>query len=644
MLTGIRKATQGWIAGGLLTLIAAAFVVWGIPHDIFQGGSKTSVAHGKGIDIDAGEYRIAFERAMEDLRQQNPGRPITVQDAAANGVDTMVLQQLVGQKALDALAAKMGFSASDAAVAKAIREDPAFHNQLTGAFDKQTYADLLARNNVSTAQYENDLRGRLQRRQIALSAAAGAHAPKAVAEMLFRFETERRVATVAAVTPAMAGRPPTPTDKDLQDFYQANKARFATPEYRKVTLVVARPQAFEAKVQVSEDELRKLYEFEKPKLGAPEQRTFVQVSAPTQEAAVEAARRMAAGEDPEKVAAAMKLQAIPFAKATKAQVPDPAIADAVFALAAGQTTNAIKGRLSWAAAKVSEVTASATPTFEAAREQLRASKVKDAASEALNDAVQKFEDARAAGKSIADSAAGTGLIVLTHDKVDARGASPEGAPILGLADDPALLRTVFQTAAGEASDFAPTPDGGYVLAQVDQVIPAGVRTFEEVKPMLGLAWQAQRTGDAMRKIAEGIVAQVKGGKKLADAARAARAPVIATSQLIDRQRASRGDAPALGAAIFGAAKGEVVTAPDARGAALLVAQVEDIERQDPAANAGLFAQAQKAADNFILTDMLTALQTAAVKAAKVKTNPKLVAQTIGLPDAEESAESAAPKS
>ena len=162
--------------------------------------------------------------------------------------------------------------------------------------------------------------------------------------------------------------------------------------------------------------------------------------------------------------------------------------------------------------------------------------------------------------------------------------------------------------------------------------------------MLGLAWQAQRTGDAMRKIAEGIVAQVKGGKKLADAARAARAPVIATSQLIDRQRASRGDAPALGAAIFGATKGEVVTAPDARGAALLVAQVEDIERQDPAANAGLFAQAQKAADNFILTDMLTALQTAAVKAAKVKTNPKLVAQTIGLPDAEESAESAAPKS
>src|SRR5262245_41143896 len=121
MLVGIRNATRGWIAGGLLTLIAAAFVVWGIPNDILNFSAANSVATGQGVKIESQEYRQAFDRTMERARQQSGGRALSTQDAVDNGLDMAVLQQLIAQKALDKLADGMGLAASNAALASDLR-------------------------------------------------------------------------------------------------------------------------------------------------------------------------------------------------------------------------------------------------------------------------------------------------------------------------------------------------------------------------------------------------------------------------------------------------------------------------------------------------------------------------------------------
>jgi outer membrane PBP1 activator LpoA protein len=77
----------------------------------------------------------------------------------------------------------------------------------------------------------------------------------------------------------------------------------------------------------------------------------------------------------------------------------------------------------------------------------------------------------------------------------------------------------------------------------------------------------------------------------------------------------------------------VVSEPDDRGDALLIAKVEDITRQAPEDNPQLFAQAQQSADQFAANDLLLAVQDAAVRDAKFKTNEKLLKQTLGVSDA-----------
>jgi peptidyl-prolyl cis-trans isomerase D len=630
MLSGIRNATRGWIAGGLLTLIAAAFVFWGIPQDILNFAAPNAVASGQGVTVDAQEYRQSFDRMMDRAREQAGGQSVSTQDAVDQGLDVAVLQQLVSQKALDKLADKMGIAASNAALAGELRGTQAFHSQITNQFDKDTYLRVLGQNNLTPAMYEDSLRGDLRRQQLAEAVATNQYTPKSYAKLIFTVETEQRAVSAALAPASLGGAPPTPTEADLTAFYNANKARYATPEYRALTLAIADPTIFAAKVEVPEDDIKKQYEYEKPKLAGGETRTFVQLSAPDQAVANEAARRLAAGEDPAKLAAALKVQAIPFNAVRKDQVPDAALAEAVFGLKEGQTTGAIKGKLAWAVAKVSKIEGGAAPSYESMRDQLRAQLAKDAAANALNDALDKFEEERSAGKSFEEAAQATGLSVIKHARVDAQGRDQGGAPIQGVADNANLLKAVAATSANETTEFTATADAGYVMARIDDVIPAGTRPFAEIKPALTLQWQSQKVGEQMRKVVDGFTAQVKAGKPFAEAARASKMQVVVSGTPFTRQAIGQTPLGPAAGQIFDAAKGDVVSAP--AGNAILVAQVTDIIRPAPESQPALFEQARQLASQFLSQDLISSVQQRAVVEAKVKFNDKLRMQALGLGD------------
>ncbi len=628
MLSGMRKVTRGWIAGGFIALLMASFAIWGV-NDAFRPVSSNAVAQGDDLKVPAADFKREFDAAIEQIRaEQQP--TVTTQQAVAGGVHTAVLQRLIGQRALDRLARRMGVGASDQMVATAIREDEAFKSQITGAFDRETFRQLLAQNGLTEADYTERLRASIGRRQLASAAVAGVTAPKGFADLLYAFESERRVVSIAAITRARVGAPPEPGEADLRAFYKDNSARFATPEYRTLTLVIADPKAFAAKVEVSEAQIREMYAFRAPKLGKAERRSFVVISTPDQAKAAEAARRLAAGEDPGAIASALKGQLAPFTLAQKSEAPDAVIAEAVFKLQAGQSTGAVKGTLSWGAAKVSDIVPSEVPTFEALRDTIRAEIAEEEASQLLNDAVARFEDERAGGKALEEAARAAGLSPVRIENVDARGADAEGAPAALLAGAPELLKAAFAAAPDEPTDFTPIADGGYALVRVDGIKAAGVRPFEAVKPVLTLAWKARRTGEQMRQLADKVVKQAAAGASFAALVKAERLAPVAASQTLDRRAAQESNAPALGQAIFQAREGEAVQAPDARGEAILVALVEKVSRQPPEANPQLVAEVANAARDMLSNDMLATLQTAAAQAAKVRTDEALVRRSIGL--------------
>jgi peptidyl-prolyl cis-trans isomerase D len=629
MLSGIRNVTKGWIATGLLSILGISFAVWGI-KDGLNFSAPTDIASGQGVRVMAAEYKKAFDNAVDQAREQAK-RPVTRQEAYDAGIGEDVLKNLIAQKSIDALARKAGYTASNTMVADAIRTEPAFRSQFTGAFDKQQYATMLARNGLTQPEFEQDLRDRMTRRQLATSMVMGIHTPQSMAKLMYAFGSERRVVSVAEINPDRVGAPPEPTDADLQTFYKENLASFKTPEFRNLTIVKARPEAFAARVDVPEDKVKALYDYRKPTLTTGEKRSFVQISTGANEAAAtEAARRLAAGDDPQKIAADLKVQAVAFTAKTKGEVPDAAVREAVFALQKGQSTGPIKGQLSWAAARVADITAGSTPSYEAAHDELKTALAKEAAQDMLNDAVDKFDTARTGGKSLEEAATAAGLDVYKIDSVTAQGVRDQTGPVAGLADAPELLKAAFLAPLSEPTDFSPTPDGGYSLVRVDKITPPGTRTLAQVKPVLVLAWKARKVGEAMRAIGDAITKAVAGGQSFADAVAAQKIKMIAKSEMLDRGSAQNSGVPMLFAMAFGAQEKDVVVAPDARNQVLLVAQVERIRREDPALDPQGYSQAVSQVSQMLTNDFLLSLESSAKTGAKVKRNEKLVTQTLGV--------------
>ena len=630
MLTGIRNVTRGWIAGGLLALLAGSFAVWGV-EDMLKPTRSNEVASGRGVAITANEFSREFENAIDQNRERLK-RSITKQEAFDGGLASQVLDNLIAEKSIDALARQAGFGVPNAMIAKTIREQKDFRNQITGKFDKEQYYKLLQLNKMTDQQFTNDLRSRLLRRQFAEGIIGGLRAPSSITSMQVAYQTEQRTISVAAIDPARFGPPPEPTEKDLKTFYEDNKSGFRTPELRKLTIVKARPETFAARADVPEEKIKQLYDFRTRGGGAGETRSFVEISAPNQAAANEAARRLAAGDDPQKIAAAVKGQVLSFDDVTKESVPDPAVGEAVFGLKKDQSSGAIRGKLAWAATRVTKISAGSGPSYESMHDDLRAELAKQAASDLLQDAVDKFDQARSGGMPVEQAAKLAGLDVIEIDKVSAQGATAQGGPAPVVAETPDLLKAAFQAAADEPTDFVATQDGGYALVRVDNIYPPGVRPFDEVKPILVQAWKSQKIGNQMHDLAETATKAVAGGKSFVDVARANKLHIVAVSQNVDRRAIQSSDLPALVQQVFAAKEGDVVNAPDRSGSVLLVARVEKIDRPDPASEPQMMTQAMAQISDAMTNDFLLSLQNYAKSKAKVSTNEKLLKQSQGIED------------
>lgn len=635
MLTELRKVTRGWVALGIIGLLALAFAIWGI-NDVFKPIQSNEVASGRGFKLTQNEFNAAFDGELKTVQAQ-AGRPVTKQEAVAANFHMQVVDRLVSQRAFDRLVNRVGVGASDAMVRKDIESSPAFRNQITGAFDASAYQMLLAQNRLSRSMYEEDLRAGMARQQLASALVAGLRPPASFGAIVLAFETERRTVSIAAISPDRVPPPPAPTDAELQSFYTAQSAAFALPEFRAFTVVRAEPADFESRVEVAEDKIREMYEFRKAQLTTPERRSFTVISGGDRAKAEEAGRRLAAGEDPGVIARALGMQSIAFAQKAQNEAPDARLGAAVFAAAAGSTTAPIEG-ITWSVARVSEIFPGAAQTLEDARPALRAELARDEAEALLHEAIEKFEDARGSGADLEAAARQAGLSVTKTPLIEARGLAPDGRPEASVLDKPELLKTVFDASEGEPTDWVSEAGGASYLVRIDQLKPAGPPPLAQVRERVAEAWRLQKIGQGMAKIVDDVATAVRGGAGFADAVRAQRLQTVATAQTIDRRSAQQTASPQLTQAIFAAREGDVVSGVGGpRNQLMFLARVEKIERDDPAANPQGVQQRRQAMAEALINDTLATVQSAARAEARVRLNQPLIDRLVGKTDPGEDA-------
>jgi peptidyl-prolyl cis-trans isomerase D len=631
MLQFLRSLTRSWIAYVLLFLLVVAFAVWGI-DDVFRGTSSNELATVNGRAVTPPQLSRELDLAVRN--QRNQGNDVTQQDAIDAGFHIQLLDSIVSRLALYSLADKLGLSVSDPLVAERIREIPMVQNPITGSFDETAYSTFLQQLGYTQSDFETEFRNDLTSQMLVQALTNGVRAPSSYGALALSFEGETRVVSIAQG--ASVGAIPAPTEEQVQEFYQEFEERLRVPEFRALTLVVADPGQFAARVQIPEARLREEYDARREALAQPERRTYVRITAASEAQANEIAARLNRGESMAAVARSANTQAVQGDNQSREEVLDAAVAEAVFSMQAGAQARVVRGQLSpFVVVRVNAVTPGRTSSFEEVRDELRQFIARDEAGALLDAAVGQFEDARGAGVPIADAARQAGLQVLVIPATTAEGLDQSGRPIALLEEQAQLLSTAFATAEGEASDFVPVGDADAVIA-VDRIIPSTVRPLAEVRDQLVQAWTARERARRLRELGETVVEAVRGGQSFDEAVRRNGMRVAIAGQAMNRELAANSiPANGLPAQIFAANEGDVLTDIRVDGGTVLVALVQDINRVDPSANPQALEAARAQIEQGLSESFFEALQQEIVDRADVRRNEDLLRQFYRTSNAED---------
>jgi len=556
----------------VVTVLVVSFAIWGI-GDIFRGFGRSSLAKIGPTEVTIEQFRTLYTDRLQILGRQF-GRPITLEQARALGIDRQIVQTIFSEMLLDERVRTLRLGISDAEVARRIMLTPGFQGP-NGQFDRQRFVEALRSAGYTEQRFVAEQRREILRQQLVGTITGAPIAPTAMVEAADRHQNEQRTIEFVLFDHAQAGEVAAPAADVLAQYFEPRKGQFRAPEYRKVVIVSLLPAEHARWMEISDEDLRRAYEERKNRIATPERRQIQQIVFPKAEDARAASERIAKGETFEAIAKERGLadKDIDLGTVTRAAMLDRVVADAAFALKEGEVSAPVQGRFGNVLLRVTKIEPEKVPTFEEAAEQLRTDLANERAKSEITSIYDKVEDERSLGKPLAETAEKLKLEARTVE-IDRFGRDPTNQPVANLPQQQRLVSGAFAADVGTDNDPLQV-DGGYVWYEVAGITPERDRALDEVKDQVEARWREDEVANRLRTKAAAFLDKVKAGTPLAEAAAADNLKV---ETLADIKRAST--TPPLTErtldVIFRTAKDAVALAPAEQAGEQLVFRVTGV--------------------------------------------------------------------
>ncbi|MGY3118228.1 peptidyl-prolyl cis-trans isomerase D [Bradyrhizobium sp. S3.14.4] len=514
MLRGMRKASSNWLGKTIMAVVMGvliiSFGVWGIA-DIFKGFGQSTVAKVGSTEISLNEFRQTYTDRLQQISRQF-GRPLTPDQARAFGLDRQVLQQTIAEAALDEEARRLGLGQSDEQIRQVIMNDPNFKG-VGGSFDPNRFQAVIRNFGYTEQRYVSEQRKVSLRRQITGTIGAGLEPPKAMIDVLTRFQNEQRAIEFVRLDAAQAGTIDAPSPEALAAYFEDHKVQFRAPEYRKISFVVVSPEEIGKWSEVSDEDAKKVFDQRKDRLGTPEKRQIHQIVFPNAAEAQAARERLAGGMSFEDLGKERGLSSsdVDLGLVTKSSL-DPAVGDAAFALPAGEISQPIQGRLGTSIVKVDKIEPGSEANYASLVGDIKREIATERARVKVNDLRDKMEDERGGGASVIDAAQKLGLTAVTIDAVDRSGRTPNGQPVTSIPQGLDVVSQAFNTDVGVDND-AISFKGGYVWYDVLAITPSRDRNLDEVRDQVEARWRQDQIAAKLKTKATGDGAEARTGRQ-----------------------------------------------------------------------------------------------------------------------------------
>ncbi|HJS86467.1 MAG TPA: peptidyl-prolyl cis-trans isomerase, partial [Acetobacteraceae bacterium] len=425
---------------------------------------------------------------------------------------------------------------------------------------------------------------------------------------------------------AAAPTPPAPTEAELRRWYANHADAFRVPEFRRIKAVVLSTETIAKSLDVPQSELLAWYNAHKAQFVEPARRSIQVAITPDQAKAQALAAQWRGGADwaaVQKAAEAAGGSAVALDAATEPQIPDAALAKAAFATAPDQIAGPVQVALGWAVLRVTSATPGHEQSFAQVENEVRTKVLNEKAAALLYDRAGKVDDLLGTGAGLDKLPADLGLAGATGT-LDAKGDTPEGtpAPLPGPPElTKALVDAAFSHPPGPPSQMTevqvPGAGSAFYAVEVEQVIPASQKPFDQVKNQVEAGWLQDARIKEQEKAAAQMLAALRGGESLADvAAKAGR--TVRTTPLVTRGGQDEGMPPQLQRGLFGLKPGEptMVETPEA----FLVAVPDKIETPDPKADPARYDAVREVLTRATAADLAQGFATALRARAEPQVN------------------------
>jgi peptidyl-prolyl cis-trans isomerase D len=624
MISAFRRYIDTWPVRIFFMLMVASFVMWGVGDMLRVIGTDTWAVKVAGVTIEGQTFDAEFRRALAAAGRDLPsGQELS--PSIRHEVGEQTLQSMITQAAMNQQLRDMRIVVPEPVLADTVRQLPAFRGD-NGAFDRAKFEMALRANGLTEAGFLQEVRGQMAQHELLDAVTAGAHIPDSEANPIYASQYEQRSADMAAFPIAAQAEPGNPDEAIAKQWYDNHPDLYATPEYRRVKLIVVSPETLSSEVTVSDKDLETAYQDRQSEYTTIARRSAYVISTTDEAKATALAEQWRAGADwPAMQAAAQAAGAAAIAEddATQTQFPDPDLAKAVFSTPLNTVSAPVKGALGWFVVDVTKATEGGVTPFEQVKDKLRQRLVTEKALDLVYDRANKLDGQLGNGTTLDNLPPDQG-IASTTVTFDDHGLTQDGTSA-AIPGETEFRSPIVAAAFAAQKDDAPhltevqtpsTGGSGYFALTVEGTTPAGEKPFDAVRQQVEQDWRADQRHHAAELAAQAMLKAVKDGKSFSDAARdAGVTPHL--SPLVTRTKRDPDMPPEVQRALFGLKKNQPTMVETAEG--FLLAVPVEIVAPDPAADKTAFDQLRTAVGR-TLSDDLSATFT---EALRLRANPSI---------------------
>ncbi|MFA7305328.1 MAG: SurA N-terminal domain-containing protein [Hyphomicrobium sp.] len=552
MLDAMRRGAQTPVAKLLFGLLCVSFAIWGVA-DVFQGRGRGAVAKVGHTEISAEEFRRSYQNELDRIARQSNQR-ISAEQGHAFGLDRQVLAQMIAGAAIEAHADQLGLAISDKTLAEGIQTDPNF--QTDGKFSRQGFENLLQQIGLSEQGFLN-----LRRKDELRGAIVGAliksqSVPKPLLDEMHAYNQEKRVIEWVKIDPD-AVTVAEPDEATLKKRYEDDKAKYMTPEYRKVQVLMLTADDLKKNIAISDEDIAKAYDNDKDSYNTPEQRRVQQIAFKDRAAAEAALKALRDGTkslaDVAKEAGAKDTD-VDLGLINKKALIDPKVADVAFSIEKDKYSDVIDGRFATVIVRVTQIEPGTTKTLADVKDQVRDKLANEKVHGDLQTKRDDVEDARLAGKTLKEVADQLHLTFKEIAATDATGLGPDGKPVLETPDVRKITARAFAPDSSDDSAIDLSNDG-YAWVNVLSSDAPKQKTYDEVKDAVKQDYMSSEHHRLLDELAKKLTDKVNAGEPMTAIEAEAKGKVEKTEP-ITRKTIPQGISQSMVSQAFGLAKGK----------------------------------------------------------------------------------------